>query len=128
MARVVVPLLLLLLLVVVVVWPCPAASAAGRNDPPGASSSCYKRLFSLGDSITDAGNLATSVAPNTSILAFPYGETFFRRPTGRFCDGRLIVDFIGRTPGSWSHWLAQRSSIAGAHDVILQRRRWSCRS
>ncbi|RCV44680.1 hypothetical protein SETIT_9G394400v2 [Setaria italica] len=87
MARVV-PLLLLLLLVV---WPCPAASAGRNDDPPGAS--CYKRLFSLGDSITDAGNLA-SVAPNTSVLAFPYGETFFRRPTGRFCDGRLIVDFI----------------------------------
>ncbi|RLN43066.1 GDSL esterase/lipase [Panicum miliaceum] len=73
---------------------CPydaAVVSAGRYGPPGAS--CYKRLFSLGDSTTDTGNLA-SVAPNSSVLAFPYGETFFHRPTGRFCDGRLIVDFI----------------------------------
>ncbi|KAF8728773.1 hypothetical protein HU200_018051 [Digitaria exilis] len=67
-----------ILLFVLVVWPPPDASP------------CYKRLFSLGDSITDAGNLA-SVAPNTSVLAFPYGETFFHHPTGRFCDGRLIA-------------------------------------
>ncbi|PUZ40974.1 hypothetical protein GQ55_9G466000 [Panicum hallii var. hallii] len=80
-----------LFLLLLVLCPCAAIVSAGRYDPPGAS--CYKRLFSLGDSITDTGNLA-SVAPNSSVLAFPYGETFFHRPTGRFCDGRLIVDFI----------------------------------
>ncbi|XP_062209252.1 GDSL esterase/lipase At1g28600-like [Phragmites australis] len=79
----VLPLLLLLL-----VCPDMAVSAAA----PGGSS-CYTRLFSFGDSITDAGNLA-SLSPNISVLEPPYGETFFGRPTGRFCDGRLIVDFI----------------------------------
>ncbi|KAF8730708.1 hypothetical protein HU200_016568 [Digitaria exilis] len=59
----------------------------------GQASGCYKRLFSFGDSITDAGNLGI-VNPNISALAFPYGETFFHRPTGRCSDGRLIVDFI----------------------------------
>lgn len=67
---------------------CPYAAASARQAP-----CCYKRLFSLGDSITDAGNLAI-VAPNISAMAFPYGKTFFHRPNGRFCDGRLIVDFI----------------------------------
>ncbi|CAN6319884.1 unnamed protein product [Urochloa humidicola] len=72
-----------------------AAVSAGRHDqaPPPGAACCFERLFSLGDSVSDAGNLA-SVAPNLSVLAFPYGETFFHRPTGRFCDGRLIVDFI----------------------------------
>jgi len=80
------------LLLLVVLCPYAAVVSAGRYDPPGAP--CYTRLFSLGDSVSDTGNLA-SVAPNDSVLAFPYGETFFHRPTGRFCDGRLIVDFIG---------------------------------
>uniref|UniRef100_A0A0D9VUB5 Uncharacterized protein n=1 Tax=Leersia perrieri TaxID=77586 RepID=A0A0D9VUB5_9ORYZ len=53
----------------------------------------FTRMFSFGDSITDAGNLAT-VNPTGTFNMFPYGETFFGHPTGRFCDGRLIVDFI----------------------------------
>ncbi|CAN6362713.1 unnamed protein product [Urochloa humidicola] len=77
---------LVLPFLVLAMFPNAAVSA-------GQASCCYKRLFSLGDSITDAGNLA-SVSPNIPALAFPYGETFFHRPTGRFGDGRLIVDFI----------------------------------
>lgn len=66
---------------------CPGPAAGGA---PGCT-----RMFSFGDSITDAGNLVISLAPNASATKPPYGETFFRRPTGRFCDGRLIVDFLG---------------------------------
>jgi hypothetical protein len=59
------------------------------------SAACYTRLFSFGDSATDTGNFV-SLFPNNSILAPPYGETFFGRSSGRFSDGRLIVDFIGK--------------------------------
>lgn len=53
-------------------------------------------LFIFGDSLFDPGNnnfinTTTSLQANFS----PYGETFFKFPTGRFSDGRLIPDFIG---------------------------------
>lgn len=54
-------------------------------------------LFIFGDSFLDAGN---NNYINTTILDqanfWPYGETFFKFPTGRFSDGRLISDFIGK--------------------------------
>ena len=84
-------------LVVVLLVVCPYSAV---SYPAGTCR--YTRLFSLGDSLTDAGNFAR-LSPNRSVLASPYGETFFRRPTGRFCDGRLIVDFIGRVI-YFQHW------------------------
>ncbi|GMN36774.1 hypothetical protein TIFTF001_006292 [Ficus carica] len=50
-------------------------------------------LFIFGDSAFDAGN---NNYINTSFQAdyFPYDETFFKFPTGRFSDGRLVPDFI----------------------------------
>lgn len=54
-------------------------------------------LFVFGDSLLDPGNnnyinTTTDFQANFS----PYGETFFKYPTGRFSDGRLIQDFIGK--------------------------------
>jgi hypothetical protein len=52
-------------------------------------------MFSFGDSLIDTGNfIHYSKAPG-SVSRPPYGRTFFGRPTGRWSDGRLIVDFIG---------------------------------
>ncbi|XVF27130.1 hypothetical protein REPUB_Repub14bG0080000 [Reevesia pubescens] len=50
-------------------------------------------LFVFGDSLFDPGN---NNYINTIARAnyFPYGETFFKYPTGRFSDGRIIPDFI----------------------------------
>ncbi|TVU35300.1 hypothetical protein EJB05_17184, partial [Eragrostis curvula] len=66
-----------------------------------AAASCFTRLFSFGDSITDNGNwLRFASTPGTDassagpVTSSPYGETFFRRPNGRFCDGRIIIDRI----------------------------------
>ena len=55
----------------------------------------HKPLFVFGDSLFDAGN---NNYINTSLRANfrPYGESFFKHPTGRFSNGRLISDFIGK--------------------------------
>ncbi|XP_065867084.1 GDSL esterase/lipase 5 isoform X2 [Euphorbia lathyris] len=52
-------------------------------------------LFIFGDSFLDAGNnnyINTTTLDQANFL--PYGETYFRFPTGRFSDGRLLSDFI----------------------------------
>ncbi|XAR49845.1 hypothetical protein NMG60_11004002 [Bertholletia excelsa] len=52
-------------------------------------------LFIFGDTFFDAGNNDyISTTTNSQANFEPYGETFFHHPTGRFCDGRLIPDFI----------------------------------
>lgn len=53
-------------------------------------------LFIFGDSFFDPGNnnyINTTTLDQANF--WPYGETFFKFPTGRFSDGRLVSDFIG---------------------------------
>nr|CAB3471665.1 unnamed protein product [Digitaria exilis] len=80
--------------VLVLLSPWAMASAAdGRR---------YESIFCFGDSFTDTGN-------NPAVFAWysvvdpvtrpPYGSSFFGHPTGRNCDGRLIVDFIAEGLG-----------------------------
>ncbi|XP_044479063.1 GDSL esterase/lipase At3g27950-like [Mangifera indica] len=58
----------------------------------GASSKrCqFPAIYNFGDSNSDTGGISASMSPVNP----PYGETFFGHPAGRFCDGRLIIDFI----------------------------------
>lgn len=53
-------------------------------------------LFIFGDSLFDAGNnnyINTTTDYQANFL--PYGQNFFKYPTGRFSNGRIIPDFIG---------------------------------
>ncbi|OVA09837.1 Lipase [Macleaya cordata] len=55
----------------------------------------FPAIFNFGDSNSDTGGISaafTAVPP-------PNGETFFGKPSGRFCDGRLIIDFIAEELG-----------------------------
>ncbi|RCV14236.1 hypothetical protein SETIT_2G409500v2 [Setaria italica] len=72
---------------------------------------CYKRFFAFGDSLIDTGNfIHYSTAPGP-VARSPYGETFFHRPTGRWSDGRLIVDFVVERLGFpyWTPYLAGKT-------------------
>ncbi|KAF7104373.1 hypothetical protein CFC21_105271 [Triticum aestivum] len=70
-------------------------------NPDLGSCGCFKRIFSLGDSITDTGNFAyiSRNSPPGPPSVPPYGETYFHRPTGRASDGRLIIDFYAQALG-----------------------------
>ncbi|PKA62291.1 GDSL esterase/lipase [Apostasia shenzhenica] len=51
----------------------------------------YPAVFNFGDSNSDTGGLVAGLGET---LEPPNGQTYFLRPAGRFCDGRLIVDFL----------------------------------
>ncbi|KAL0398494.1 UNVERIFIED_CONTAM: GDSL esterase/lipase [Sesamum radiatum] len=62
---------------------------------------CYDSIISFGDSLADTGNFLLLSPPNNPSLYGrpPYGRTFFRHPTGRASDGRLVIDFIAESLG-----------------------------
>ncbi|MED6195212.1 hypothetical protein PIB30_035911 [Stylosanthes scabra] len=69
-----------------------------------SSSRCYTAIYSFGDSIADTGNLYYDTEEDLSPSVYtalnpPYGETFFHHPTGRFSDGRIIIDFLAEHIG-----------------------------
>ncbi|XP_020251369.1 GDSL esterase/lipase At5g45910-like [Asparagus officinalis] len=60
----------------------------------------YTSIFSFGNSLADTGNFLITAAQAFPMVArLPYGITYFKRPTGRFCDGRLVVDFVAEALG-----------------------------
>ncbi|KAJ3671753.1 hypothetical protein LUZ60_007832 [Juncus effusus] len=59
-------------------------------------SSCdFPAIFNFGDSNSDTGGLSAAFGAAPP----PNGETFFGRPAGRYCDGRLVIDFIANSLG-----------------------------
>ncbi|KAJ7978019.1 GDSL esterase/lipase [Quillaja saponaria] len=48
-------------------------------------------VFNFGDSNSDTGDL---LAAGIERIDPPYGQTYFGEPSGRYSDGRLIVDFL----------------------------------
>ncbi|XP_015699251.1 GDSL esterase/lipase At1g28600-like isoform X2 [Oryza brachyantha] len=66
------------------------------------SSRRYDSIFSFGDSLADTGNNPVVFGWYSifdPVTRPPYGSTFFGRPTGRNCDGRLILDFVAERLG-----------------------------
>ncbi|CAL4948583.1 unnamed protein product [Urochloa decumbens] len=59
--------------------------------------SCYKHIFSFGDSTMDTGNFVHLIGKAKSKYTEPpYGMTFFKHATGRVSDGRVLIDFYAQ--------------------------------
>ncbi|KAK4486025.1 hypothetical protein RD792_008687 [Penstemon davidsonii] len=58
----------------------------------------FTAMFAFGDSLTDPGNnnYLNSLAKANYV---PYGVDFYQGPSGRFCNGRTIIDYIGDLVG-----------------------------
>lgn len=53
----------------------------------------FPAIFNFGDSNSDTGGLSAAFGPAPP----PNGETFWGTPVGRYCDGRLIIDFMANS-------------------------------
>lgn len=56
----------------------------------------FDAIFQFGDSLADTGNLIRE-NPSTPFSHLPYGETFFKKATGRCSNGLLMVDYFGNS-------------------------------
>ncbi|KAF3792324.1 GDSL esterase/lipase [Nymphaea thermarum] len=90
------PLFLLIVMVLLGFPPLTPLAAA-----PALPRGCFSKIFAFGDSYTDTGNTDSMTGPSAfqSVSNLPYGETFFHRPTNRYSDGRLVVDFLAQALG-----------------------------
>ncbi|XP_038714984.1 uncharacterized protein LOC120008666 [Tripterygium wilfordii] len=90
--------LFILFLTLICIWH-PISSLESCPFPAdNIEESCdFPAIFNFGDSNSDTGaSAATGVFPPPTP---PYGDTFFQMPSGRYCDGRFIIDFIAQSFG-----------------------------
>ncbi|GLT59999.1 hypothetical protein SLA2020_327900 [Shorea laevis] len=74
-----------------------ASSCQGRKPKEQPAKKHRTAFFIFGDSFLDVGNnnfINTTTLDQANF--WPYGETYFKFPTGRFSDGRLLPDFIAK--------------------------------
>ncbi|GAB4860363.1 hypothetical protein Ancab_035521 [Ancistrocladus abbreviatus] len=64
--------------------------------PTPSHGGMFDAIYQFGDSISDTGNLVMENPSTPFCSKLPYGETFFRHPTGRCSDGLLMIDFVAR--------------------------------
>lgn len=69
------------------------AMVSGTVDGGSTGGHCnFQAVYNFGDSNSDTGAISAAL----SQVLPPNGESFFGTPSGRFCDGRLLIDFIGK--------------------------------
>ena len=83
-------------------------SSAQLQQAPGSPQ--IPAIFAFGDSLIDSGNnnYLASVAKSNY---WPYGCDFNRGPTGRFSNGKTIVDLLGKLLNKFYHSLQENHDI-----------------
>lgn len=61
---------------------------------PDMSEACTTPLFVFGASYMDVGENSVAMPFRENAEFSPYGIDYFGRPTGRFSNGRLVIDHI----------------------------------
>ncbi|KFK41537.1 hypothetical protein AALP_AA2G142100 [Arabis alpina] len=79
--------------------PSPSDPAKPSPSVPAKPSPSVPAIYIFGDSILDAGNNHFNKNCTAQADFPPYGESFFKKPTGRFTNGRTIADFISQFIG-----------------------------
>ncbi|GMN41515.1 hypothetical protein TIFTF001_010739 [Ficus carica] len=69
----------------------PSSVSAKTSTPPCE----FPAIFNLGDSNSDTGGLAAIYGYDPP----PNGMSYFHKPARRYCDGRLVIDFIAESFG-----------------------------
>ncbi|CAL1386701.1 unnamed protein product [Linum trigynum] len=68
-----------------------STAAAAKHQP-------FERIYAFGDSFTDTGNVGPGGGGFFGhVSSPPYGSTYFHRPTNRYSDGRLVIDFVAQS-------------------------------
>ncbi|KAJ4849550.1 Alpha-L-fucosidase 3 [Turnera subulata] len=76
---------------VVYLVSCSPPCLVSATSPP-----ChFPAIFNFGDSNSDTGGLSAVFGQ----AGPPHGESYFHHPAGRYCDGRLIIDFMAKGLG-----------------------------
>lgn len=86
----------------------------------------FPAIFNFGDSNSDTGGMSALFERKP----YPNGETFFHKPSGRYCDGKVVLDFMGEITNHTI--LIHHSFSTKPMDLILiyykfvQLRSWVC--
>ncbi|XP_047941906.1 GDSL esterase/lipase At3g48460 [Salvia hispanica] len=74
-------------------------STVSYSNLANAADRPFKTIYAFGDSYTDTGNTHSNSGPSGFMFVsnLPYGRTFFHRPTNRYSDGRLVIDFVAQS-------------------------------
>ncbi|KAL1830327.1 hypothetical protein ACET3Z_008739 [Daucus carota] len=81
--------------------------SAAINTRYSEANCSFQAIFNFGDSNSDTGSMP---------MSSPNGMTYFKKPAGRSCDGRLIIDFLAQALGLPSPNPYSQSSGGGGAD------------